>query len=100
VDGLPNTLLEGLASGTPIVTTNAGGIGSVVEHDRNALVVTERDARGLADAIHAILADADRRSRLGREGRSLVERSFGWDAAAARFEAAYDRALAFKSLAR
>jgi len=100
VDGLPNTLLEGLASGTPVVTTRAGGIGSVVEPDRSAMIVPEKDSRALGDAIAALIADADRRSRLGREGRALVERQFGWDAAAARFEAAYDRALAFKSLSR
>ena len=100
VDGLPNTLLEGLASGAPVVTTAAGGIGSVVEHDRNALVVAERDSRGLAAAIDALLADTGRRERLGRAGRALVDERFGWDAAAARFEAAYDRALAFKSLTR
>jgi glycosyltransferase involved in cell wall biosynthesis len=100
VDGLPNTLLEGLASGTPVVTTAAGGIGSVVEHDRSALVVAERDSRALAAAIDALLADTGRRERLGRAGRALVDERFGWDAAAARFEAAYDRALAFKSLTR
>jgi len=64
------------------------------------MIVPEKDSRALGDAIAALIADADRRSRLGREGRALVERQFGWDAAAARFEAAYDRALAFKSLSR
>jgi len=100
VDGLPNTLLEGLASGTPVVTKAAGGIGSVVEQDRSALVVAERDPRGLAEAIDALLGNADRRARLGRAGRALVDERFGWAAAAVRFEAAYDRALAFKSLTR
>ena len=100
VDGLPNTLLEGLATATPIVTTAAGGIGAVVQHDRSAVVVPERDPRALADAIDALLRDDDRRARIGREGRSIVEARFSWAAAAARFEAAYDRALAFKSLTR
>ncbi|HEX6464211.1 MAG TPA: glycosyltransferase family 4 protein, partial [Vicinamibacterales bacterium] len=100
VDGLPNTLLEGLASGTPLVATAAGGIGAVVEHDRSALIVPEKDSGALAEAIRALIADVGLRTRLGREGRALVERQFGWDAAAARFEMAYDRALAFKSLTR
>lgn len=100
VDGLPNTLLEGLASGTPIVTTNAGGILGVVEHNRDALVVAERDPRGLADAIDRLLGDPDRRRVLGQAGRALVNERFGWAGAAQRFEAAYDRALAFKSLTR
>ena len=34
VDGLPNVVMEALASGTPLITTLAGGIGAVVEHDR------------------------------------------------------------------
>jgi glycosyltransferase involved in cell wall biosynthesis len=100
VDGLPNTLLEGLASGTAVVATPAGGIASVLDNGRNGRIVPERDARALADAIGALLADRDARQRLGREGRATVETRFGWDAAAARFEAAYDRALAFKSLSR
>ena len=84
----------------PVVATTAGGIRSLVEHDRNGMLVAERDARALAEAIGALLRDPDRRSRLGREGRALVEARFGWDATAARLEAAYDRALAFKSLTR
>ena len=48
VDGLPNTVLEALASGTPVVATPAGGIGSVVEDDRNGVLVPERDPSALA----------------------------------------------------
>jgi glycosyltransferase involved in cell wall biosynthesis len=100
VDGLPNTLLEALATATPVVTTAVGGIGAVIEHDRSAIVVPEQDPVALGEAIAALLADPARRARLGRAGRQLVEERFGWSAAAARFEAAYDRALAFKSLTR
>jgi glycosyltransferase involved in cell wall biosynthesis len=41
VDGLPNVVLEALASATPLITTAAGGIGGTVEHDRTALVVPD-----------------------------------------------------------
>jgi glycosyltransferase involved in cell wall biosynthesis len=94
VDGLPNIVLEALASGTPLVATPAGGIGSVVEHDRTGLLVGERDAGALAQAIAALAADPDRRIRLGNAGRAAVVARFGWESTAARFEAAYDRALA------
>jgi glycosyltransferase involved in cell wall biosynthesis len=100
VDGLPNTVLEALASGTPVVATAAGGIGSAVTHEASGVIVPERDAAALAAAIDGLLADPARRARLGAAGRAAVEARFGWDAAAARFESAYDRALAFKSLAR
>jgi glycosyltransferase involved in cell wall biosynthesis len=100
VDGLPNTVLEALASGTPLVATPAGGIASVVTDGETGAIVAERDARALATAIDALLEDPERRVRLGRAGRAAVAGGFGWESAAARFESAYDRALAFKSLAR
>jgi glycosyltransferase involved in cell wall biosynthesis len=100
VDGLPNTVLEALSSGTPVVATAAGGIGSVVLHDQTGMIVPERDAGALASAIARLLEDSPGRTRLGGAGRRVVEARFGWDAAAARFESAYDRALAFKSLTR
>ena len=100
VDGLPNVVLEALASGTPLVTTVAGGIGSVVTHDRTALVVPERDAAAIRDALTALAGDPPRRARLGAEARALAEVGFGWSRTAERLEAAYDRALALKSRGR
>ncbi len=100
VDGLPNTLLEALASGTAVVATSAGGIGSVIRDGENGMLVAERDATALGSVLAHLLHDPERRARLGTAGRALVNARFGWDAAAARFEAAYDRALAFKSLTR
>jgi glycosyltransferase involved in cell wall biosynthesis len=100
VDGLPNTVLEALASGTAVVATPAGGIASVVRDEETGALVPERDVAGLSAAIQRLLADPVRRQRLGAGGRAAVEAHHGWGAAAARFEAAYDRALAFKSLTR
>ena len=100
VDGLPNTVLEALASGTAVVATAAGGIASVVEDARTGLLVPERDPAALAAAIGGLLRDPDRRAGLGAAGRAAILARHGWGAAAAAFEAAYDRALAFKSHAR
>jgi phosphatidyl-myo-inositol dimannoside synthase len=99
VDGLPNTVLEALASGTPLVATPAGGIASVIEDGRTGALVPERDARALAAMIDVLLRDPARAAAIGAAARASAGR-FGWDAAAERFESAYDRALAFKSLTR
>jgi glycosyltransferase involved in cell wall biosynthesis len=100
VDGLPNTVLEALSSGTPVVATPAGGIASVIDDGRTGTIVAERDPAALARAVAGLLENPGRRAAIGRAGRAEVEARFGWDAVAARFEAAYDRALAFKSLSR
>jgi glycosyltransferase involved in cell wall biosynthesis len=97
VDGLPNVVMEALASGTPLVTTAAGGIGSVVHDGDTAVLVPERDAGALARALGRILSDRERARGIGERGRTLVERDFGWGRVAERFEAAYARALALKS---
>ena len=100
VDGLPNVVLEALACGTPLVTTAAGGIGAVVENGRTAVVVPERDSAALAAAATRILADPEGGRRMGEAARALVQARFGWPRVAERFDAAYDRALAFMSMAR
>jgi len=100
VDGLPNTVMEALASGTPLVATPAGGIGAVVEDGRTGLLVEERDPAALARAIASLLQDPSLRRRIGQDARAMIEARYGWDAVASRFEETYDRALAFNSSGR
>lgn len=97
VDGLPNIVLEALATGCALVTTRAGGIGSVVEDGETGVIVPERDPAAIAAAASRLLGDASLRDRLGAAGRALTERRFGWGHVAERFEAAYRRGLAKRS---
>ena len=92
VDGLPNVVLEALASGTPVVATRAGGIGSVIADGVTGLLVGERDPEALASAIDRLLGDAALAASLGATARSRAMREGGWEQVAARIEAAYDRA--------
>jgi glycosyltransferase involved in cell wall biosynthesis len=100
VDGLPNVVLEALASGTAVITTAAGGIGAVVSDQQTALVVPERDPGAIRAAIAALAADPPQRARLGGQARSMVADRFAWTRTAERFEIAYDRALALRSSGR
>jgi glycosyltransferase involved in cell wall biosynthesis len=94
VDGLPNVVMEALASATPLVTTPAGGIGSVVEDGRTALLVPERDADALASACATLLADEALRSRIGQAARREVCERYTWEQYAARLEGIYGHVVA------
>ena len=92
VDGLPNTVMEALASGTAVVATRAGGIPSVIADGRTGLLVPPRDADALAGAIERLLAQADQRAALGAAARAESVALRTWETVAERFEQVYDRA--------
>jgi glycosyltransferase involved in cell wall biosynthesis len=92
VDGLPNTVLEIMASGTPLVTTPVGGIAAVATDGRTARVVPERDAGALACAIDELLREPSARAEIGRAAREQVRFQYSWPRVAEAFESIYERA--------
>ena len=75
-DGLPTTLLEAMALGTPCVSTDVTGIPEVVRHDETGLLVPQSDPAALADALHRLLTDAALGAALARRARRQIEREF------------------------
>ena len=75
-DGLPTVLLEAMAVGAPCVSTDVTGIPEVVRHGETGLLVSQRDPRGLADAMQALLHDSELRRRLAIGARRLIEKHF------------------------
>tara|TARA_Y100001949_G_scaffold157323_1_gene146793 strand:- start:676 stop:1440 length:765 start_codon:yes stop_codon:yes gene_type:complete len=91
VDGLPNFLLEALVSGTTVVTTDVGGIRSVAKDGHTAVVVPPANADALADAIHTMLGQPERRRALGAAARAELQRNRSWADFSEQLEAVYDR---------
>ena len=81
-DGIPNVLVEAMACGLPVVSTNVAGIPELVRHDENGLLVMPHDVDGLAVALAALLDDQEQRKRLGAEARRTVIEGFDVRAAA------------------
>jgi glycosyltransferase involved in cell wall biosynthesis len=94
VDGLPNTVMESLASGTPLVASRVAGIPSVVREGDTGLLVPERDVPALAGALERLMGDAGMRAVIGVRARAYVQSEHSWARVAERFEGAYDRAAA------
>ena len=75
-EGLPKVLIEACAAGRACVTTNVAGCRDVVEHENNGLLVPERDAPALAQAIERLILDAPLRQAMGTRARARAERDF------------------------
>jgi glycosyltransferase involved in cell wall biosynthesis len=75
-DGIPTAVLEAMATGIPIVATDAGSIPEVIETGRNGLVVPQRQPVAIADAIESFLRDPEKQQRLGRSGATDVRSRF------------------------
>lgn len=76
-EGLGVSPLEALASGTPVIVSDVGGLPEVVDGGRVGALVPVGDDAALADAITRYLDDPDLAERHGREGRGWVRRRFG-----------------------
>lgn len=93
VDGLPNVILEAMATGLPVVASAISGIPLAVEDEVTGLLVPEGDPRALAAALGRLLEDAEARRAWGRAGRRKTEEQLTWDTVAARYREGYRAAL-------
>ena len=67
-DGLPNVLIEAMASKTPVVATSVSGIPEAIKNGENGLLVEEKDPKALSEAIQVLLKDEKLRRDFGEAG--------------------------------
>ena len=99
-EGVPNSMLEAMASGLPVVATLHGGIPEAVEDYVSGRLVTERDAEGLAGALAEITAAPERYCAMGAAAAQGVAAEFDLAVQARRLEAIYDEAVAARDAER
>jgi glycosyltransferase involved in cell wall biosynthesis len=92
-EAMPLAVLEAMHCGLPVVATDVGDLGDVVQDGRTGLVVDAEDAEGLAAACRE-LVDPFVRERLGRAARVRARESFSVGAMAASYDEVYRRAAA------
>jgi glycosyltransferase involved in cell wall biosynthesis len=93
-EGLPITLLEGMASGLPVVATSVGAVPQVVHDGETGLLVEAGNPVALAAAILQVIDDPSLRASLGDRGRRLIAAEFSADRMAAEYINLYRNVLA------
>jgi L-malate glycosyltransferase len=95
-EGQAGALLEAMATGVPVITTDTPGNRELVEDGVNGLLVPARDPESLADAIEQVLVNLARAAEMAAEGRRGVEETYSLEAMVDRKRALYE-ALALRS---
>jgi glycosyltransferase involved in cell wall biosynthesis len=78
VDNMPNSVLEALACGLPVISTNVGGVPFIVEDGQTAILVPRDDAQAMAQAVVKLYCDTKLRSQLREEGIRAVAQ-YAWN---------------------
>lgn len=98
-EGMANVILEALATGLPIVTTQVPGTAELVVDGVNGLVVAPDDADALVDPLRRLLGDARLRSEMGARSRERSE-AFSWASMAEKYITLYEALITDRALAR
>lgn len=92
-EGLPMVLLEAMAAGCPIVSTNVGGIGTAIQHGINGSLVNSQDSDALAKEIVRVLKDKELRSKYVANGLDIFEKQFSASKMTRQYEKLYLREI-------
>ena len=92
-EGVPNSVLEAMATGLPVAATRHGGIPEAVDHGRTGFLVAEEDHVGLANAMQLITSSPALLKQMGEHAHSTVIERFGQDAQIDQLESFYEEAI-------
>lgn len=85
------TILEAMASKTPVVATRKGGIPLLVKPGYNGVFVRSRNSQEIAEAVNKLLDDDKLRKKMGEAARETVEKKFTWKKIALKFDRLYKK---------
>jgi glycosyltransferase involved in cell wall biosynthesis len=92
MEGLPSVLLEAMAGGMPVITTETCGMPDVVEDEFNGLLIPTANAAAMEEAVLRLAGSVELRQKLGDAARETMKR-YTWERAARHLEALYRHVL-------
>jgi glycosyltransferase involved in cell wall biosynthesis len=97
-EGLPQSILQAMAAGIPVVATNVGGVPEVVFHEKTGILIGPGDHEGLAKGIIRILNKPDEALKFAANAKELVLKEHSIKLMVDKIESLYKKLLASKAL--
>lgn len=98
-EGMPNVLMEGSASGLPVIASQVGGVPDLVEHGITGFLLQPNQVDSLADQLEKLLVNPELRQRMGKAGMEKMAREYSVEAMVTRMTKVYEDAFLVKGLA-
>lgn len=92
-DNLPNTVMESMACGTPVVAFNVGGIPDMVQNGKTGVLVTLGDGAALAHAIRNLRQNPEQLHEMARASRAMAAGEFPLERQAKQYQELYEQIL-------
>ena len=92
-EAFPNSIMEAMAAGLPVVASAVGGIPELVIEGQTGHLVRPGSPTALAEGVLRLLGDPETAEAFGREGRRSIERTYSYDRMVGQFESLYMREL-------
>jgi glycosyltransferase involved in cell wall biosynthesis/Flp pilus assembly protein TadD/GT2 family glycosyltransferase/2-polyprenyl-3-methyl-5-hydroxy-6-metoxy-1,4-benzoquinol methylase len=90
-DNLPNTVVESMACGVPVIGFDIGGIPDMIEHKKTGYLVKPKDAAGLIEGIEWVISSNRKASSLSKQCREKVEKEFSLQVQAKAYKELYEQ---------
>lgn len=95
-EGIPNSLIEAMAAGRPVVASRVDDIPELVEDGRTGLLFTSDDLNGLVEALKKLIDDKELREQMGAAGKAKIAAEFDLKQQSQKYAALYRQLLAAK----
>ena len=92
-EGVPNSVLEAMAAGLPVVATKVGGVPEIVKDGETGLLVPLNDQASLTRAMEFVIGDLEKGKQMGTCGRRRVTSLFSVEKMVKEYETLYEKVL-------
>jgi len=90
-EGMPNAVLEAMASGLPVIASRIAGNEELVVDGETGLLVASEDVNAFRSALRQLLTNAAQREAMGNASRRRVEEKYSWSDVARQYELILER---------